>query len=76
MIATPDMRVNAKPKRRLWHAGKRMKHREPRPCSAGNHVGPLVGTALYDAAGGWWAGIGNCRACGSTVHKSQIKGAA
>jgi hypothetical protein len=42
-------------------------------CTATSHRGPLLDTAAYDAAGGMWAGMGTCAACGSTVHRDSLR---
>ena len=63
------------PRPGLFYVGhiKPTKRRQPRPCHDGSHVGPLVNTAVYNRFGGVWAGMGECAACRSTVHKSQIR---
>lgn len=67
------------PRRTLFAAGKLQPKTAngSKPCSDGNHFGPLVGTAPFEAHP-WpmWRDFGICRACGSTVHKRQIRGAA
>lgn len=61
-------------KRALFIAGKLApRRREPRPCSNGWHVGPHVDTERFTLAGGIWEGTGLCLACGSHVHKDQIR---
>lgn len=66
------------PKRikRLIAAGHRpprgVHPRNPRPCTGGNHRGPLLDTDRFDQAGGLWVGMGTCACCGSTVHRRQL----
>lgn len=49
--------------------------RDPRPCNGGSgpHEGPLDNMAVYARFGGIWAGFGDCRKCGSTVHRSNLR---
>lgn len=70
--------------RRLFFAGKRVKtNHGTKPCANGRHVGPLINTARYDdfhasnpASEFDWRGFGECAACSSTVHRSEIVRAA
>jgi hypothetical protein len=40
----------------------------------GPHEGPLVGTEEYDAhPEAHWHGTGKCAACGSNIHRSQLR---
>lgn len=57
----------------LFHRGNRMHAREPRPCFLDSHIGPLVDRERFQAAGGVWAEMGICRACGSAISPSQLR---
>jgi hypothetical protein len=58
--------------RTLFFAVHRRPVREPRPCSHGNHAGPLVGSVRVETFGAW-SNMGTCAACGDTVHRSQVR---
>ena len=60
-------------RRTTFVAGRLRPQRQPRPCCAQWHVGPLIDTDTFLAAGGLWTDMGNCKACGSTIHKSQVR---
>lgn len=59
-------------RRALFVAGKLTPRRKVKKvCAPGAHVGPLLRTEVYDAVEGW-NNMGDCRACGSTIHRSQL----
>ncbi len=51
------------------------KRKAARRCSQGNHWGRLINTERYADAGGMWTGMGECSVCGSTISRSQLRGA-
>lgn len=64
---------NPKRTQRMFAAGK-LDPRGSRPCSLGWHAGPLLNHERYDLfPGGMWKGCGECAACMSTIHVSQLR---
>ncbi len=65
-------------KRRLFLVGRIHPRRHKVICRLGWHIGPLVDTERFDNFDEpGWEGIGICAACGSSVHRDQLrKGAA
>lgn len=70
-MRTTNSAVKPEPTRTLFAAG-----RLPRTCRQGQHLGPAVDGALFQAAGGVWSGVATCGHCGSTVLRCHIRGAA
>jgi hypothetical protein len=71
--------MNAQPSQRrvLFHSGRIVRRKDPRPCRQGSHVGPLLDCELFDAhEDALWHGIGTCGCCGSTVSRDQLRRAA
>ena len=68
-----DPAVKRPSSRTTFIAGKLRTKHQPRPCNHGWHAGPLVETDRFTAAGGMWSNMGNCAACGSTIHRSQVR---
>lgn len=64
--------MKLQPTRHLFHAG-RLRPKLRHVCTQGNHVGRLIETEAFEAAGGMWATLGNCSHCGSTIDRSQIR---
>lgn len=55
----------------LFHAG----HIQPRTqpdCTDSHHIGPRVESEILQRAGGVWAELAHCGACGSTVARWKI----
>lgn len=69
-------------RRRVFVRGRIQARPTPKPCAQDVHAGPLLDAERFnrfaaehagDPLNVAWLGMGICRACGSTVHHSQIR---
>jgi hypothetical protein len=60
-------------RRRVLVARGRIPARRAGGCTPARHTGPLLRREVYEAAGPMWEGVGDCAACGSTVHYAHLQ---